>query len=550
MNASSFPKQTTMLKTKFVKALGLVALLSVWLTASAQQATVSPTLESIRKNNVIKVGVKTDFRPFNSIDSKGEIVGFESEVAALVAKRLGVRLEKVKITTENRFQKLVLGDVDILIATVGDTAERRKSATAVEPGYIDTSVNIMFKPGQAVNDWSKIRYRTICAVQGSYFNKPMAERYLLKLQTYKTVRDAHLGLRDNQCSGFLYATGALQNTRQLPEWAGYTMPLSNALITPMAIFIAKQERGTELDLALGDIVADLHRSGWLLEQSKQWGIANSDWLAMQKAIWSETDAKGKLICTRGSNGMWNASCRSSEYVASSEVSGLQALGLRIKEQSGIDLNFVYDPYDRSQFLWGVVYTMLLIASGISISLVLGVVVSTAVDGRTGLAPRVIHTSMAYGRLTPPLIMMYLIFFGIGGWTSQEFGMHLPAFAVATFCSGYYTAGLIMRALLEAANHIRSFEADFVLRLNNLRRTAQYAAWPVKQALINLTKQTMLASAIAIPELLSASSLLIAENGNIFLTMTVLLIAFYLTTSLWTRIINRLEAAFVAPVATP
>ena len=539
-----------MLKKEFFRVLGLAGLLCLLTPAFAQQSRSSPTLDNIRQDKVIKVGVKTDFKPFNSLDSSGNVVGFESEVAALIAKRLGVQLQKVKITTENRFQKLALGDVDILIATVGDTAERRKSATAVEPGYNETSVNIMFKPGQAVDAWSKIRNRTVCAVQGGYFNRPITERYLLKLQTYKTVRDAHLGLRDNQCSGFLYATAALQNTQRLPEWSGYTMPLTNALITPMAIFIVDSEHATELDIALGDILADLHRSGWLLAESKKWGIASTEWLTMQQAIWSEKDASGKFVCVRGASGLWDAHCRSGQYVASSEVSGLQALGLRIKENTGLDLNVVYDPYDRAHFLRGVVYTMLLIATGISISLVLGAAVSAAVDGRSGLGPRVIHTVMAYGRLTPPLIMMYLIFFGIGGWTSQQFGVKLPAFAVATFCSGYYTAGLIMRALLEAASHIRSFDAAFVLRLNNLRRTAQFASLPVKQALINLTKQTMLASAIAIPELLSASSLLVAEKGNIFLTMTILLISFYLTTSLWTRIINRLETAILAPLATP
>jgi polar amino acid transport system substrate-binding protein len=61
---------------------------------------------------------------------------------------------------------------------------------------------------------------------------------------------------------------------------------------------------------------------------------------------------------------------------------------------------------------------------------------------------------------------------------------------------------------------------------------------------------MIASAIAIPELLSASSLLIAEKGNIFLTMTVLLITFYLITSLWTRIFNYLEKALLPTVGQP
>jgi polar amino acid transport system substrate-binding protein len=537
-------------KLVFAKVLGLAFSLFLCLDAIAQQVPPSPTLDAVRKSGVLRVGVKTDFEPFNYLDGNGNVVGFESDVAALIAERLGVQLQKVKLTTENRFQKLALGEVDILIATVADTPERRKSAAAVEPGYAETSVNVMFGPGHAVSDWSKIRNRTVCAVQGSYFNKPMSERYLLQLQTYKTVRDAMLALRDDQCSGFLYATAVLQGKLKLPEGAGYSMPLSNAIIKPMAIFIASAERGTRLDVTLGDIMAGLHRNGWLLDQSRAWGITSVDWLTRENLLWTQKDAAGNFICVRGSNGLWTAACRSSEYVASSEVSGVQALGLRLKEQLGIDLNFAYDPYDRTQFLRGLAYTMMLIASGMAIALALGVLAATAVDGRAGLAARLLRAFMAYGRLTPPLIMMYLIFFGIGGWTQREFGVKLPAFAVATFCSGFYTAGLVMRALLEAARHLRGIEPAFVLRLRTLYRTAHYASWPVKQALINLTKQTMLASAIAIPELLSASSLLIAENGNIFVTMTMLLITFYLTTRLWTLIIERIEHAILAPLAKP
>ena len=224
--------------------------------------------------------------------------------------------------------------------------------------------------------------------------------------------------------------------------------------------------------------------------------------------------------------------------------------MRVKENFGIDLNFVYDPYDRTQFLRGLLYSMLLIASGIAISLTLGIAAATTVDGRNGLQHRALRVLMAYGRLTPPLIMMYLIFFGIGGWTTREFGIKLPAFAVATFCSGFYTAGLIMRAFLEAADHMRRMQPDFVLRLHNIKQTEQFSGLPIKQALINLTKQTMLASAIAIPELLSASSLLIAEKGNIFLTMTALVITFYLTTTLWAKIIHHFEAVLLRPAVHP
>lgn len=543
MGEARIQYNTPMLTREFF-ILCLLALLLGPAPGSAQtvarQGKTSPTLETIRKNGVIRVGVKTDFSPFNSLNANNEIVGFESSVAALIAQKLGVNLSKVAITTENRFQKLALNQVDVLIATVGDTAERRKIATAVEPGYNETSVNILFRPGLAVDDWSKIRQATICAVQGSYFNKPMSERYLLSLQTYKTVRDAQLALKDGHCSGFLYATAALENTRHQPQWAGYQMPLHNALTTSMAIFIDQDEAGSELDIALGDIVAEMHRSGWLLETNNKWGITTTGWLTAQKALWSELDAKGGYRCSRNQSGAWSAECRSAEYVSSAEVTGLQAVGLRLKELTGIDLNFVYDPYDRTQYLRGVLYTMLLIACSMLVSLILGLWAAIAVENRHRAIGRVVRIVMGYGRLTPPLMMMYLLYFGVGGWAMATFGLKLPAFAVAVFCSGYNTAGLILVSLLEAAAHVRSRDATYKLHTHTVHHAAPYANWPVKQALINMTKQTMIASAIAIPELLSASSLLIAEKGNIFLTMTVLLITFYFMTTLWTWIVNHVE----------
>ena len=262
--------------------------------ATARKGKLSPTLEEVRRKKFLRIGVKTDFRPYNSINEQGVVSGFESDLAELIAERLGMRLKKVNTTTENRFQKLVMGDVDILLATVADTAERRGMALAVEPGYNETSVNALFPPGVKIDKWEQVRHDTLCAVQGSYFNKPMSERYLLNLQTYKTVRDAHLALRDGQCSAFMYSTGALDNTRHLPQWAGYTMPLPNALVTPMAVFLTREEQGSELDIAIGDLLAELHRSGWMLEANNKWGINSTNWLTQQKALWSGKDEHGQL----------------------------------------------------------------------------------------------------------------------------------------------------------------------------------------------------------------------------------------------------------------
>jgi len=93
------------------------------LGATAASADV---LGDIKKKGVLVVGSKADYRPFGFLDSSGKIVGFEADLAADVAKRLGVKLELVPVVASNRIQFLQQGKINLMIATTSDTPERRK----------------------------------------------------------------------------------------------------------------------------------------------------------------------------------------------------------------------------------------------------------------------------------------------------------------------------------------------------------------------------------------------------------------------------------------
>ena len=90
-------------------------------------------LDDIKKKGTLIVGTKADYRPFGFLDPSGKIVGFEPDLAADVAKRLGVKLELVPVVASNRMQFLQQGKIDLMIATMSDTPERRKIVDIVEP---------------------------------------------------------------------------------------------------------------------------------------------------------------------------------------------------------------------------------------------------------------------------------------------------------------------------------------------------------------------------------------------------------------------------------
>src|SRR5258706_7070122 len=102
-------------------------------------------MQDIKAKGTLVVGTKADYRPFGFLDPSGKIVGFELDLAADIAKRLGVKLELVPVVAANRIQFLQQGKIDLMIATMSDTPERRKIVDIVDPDYYASGTNVMAK---------------------------------------------------------------------------------------------------------------------------------------------------------------------------------------------------------------------------------------------------------------------------------------------------------------------------------------------------------------------------------------------------------------------
>jgi polar amino acid transport system substrate-binding protein len=83
------------------------------------------------------------------------------------------------------------------------------------------------------------------------------------------------------------------------------------------------------------------------------------------------------------------------------------------------------------------------------------------------------------------------------------------------------------ALLESAEVLRHTEPDFRITLHTLPRVFARAYQPVMAALVNIVKGTGMASAVAVPELISNSTTIIAERGNSAVMMNVLMVVYFL-----------------------
>ncbi len=109
-------------------ALALAATLCAWAPATSAQ-----TVAEIKKKGELTVGMLVDFPPYGTTNSSNQPDGYDADVARLLAKDLGVKLNLVPVTGPNRIPFLLTNKVDLLVASLAITPERAKQVQFSKP---------------------------------------------------------------------------------------------------------------------------------------------------------------------------------------------------------------------------------------------------------------------------------------------------------------------------------------------------------------------------------------------------------------------------------
>jgi polar amino acid transport system substrate-binding protein len=267
---ASFGRGFKMLK-RLLSLLASGLLLAVVLASGAR----ADVLQTIKQKGVLTVGTKADYRPFGYLDPSGKIVGFEPDLAADVAKRLGVKLELVPVVASNRMQFLQQGKIDLMIATMSDTPERRKIVDIVEPSYYGSGTNVMAPKSEHLKSWDQLRGKKVCLIQGSFYNKELQEKYGIEGVAFPGTAEAYAALKNGNCVGFAYDDTAIIGEMQKPDWANYEMPLDSILFVPWGLAVNQGEKGFA-DF-MSKTITDWHKTGFIEQLEKKWGIKPTKW---------------------------------------------------------------------------------------------------------------------------------------------------------------------------------------------------------------------------------------------------------------------------------
>ena len=116
----------SLLRTIRTAALALAACAALALAAAPAHAQ---TVADIVKRGKVRIGVLIGAPPYGSIDAQGKPVGYDADVANLVAKYMGVPIEMVPLTPPSRIP-------DERIPQIGDLVRRKADAITAKLGGV------------------------------------------------------------------------------------------------------------------------------------------------------------------------------------------------------------------------------------------------------------------------------------------------------------------------------------------------------------------------------------------------------------------------------
>lgn len=232
---------------RLVKAFLVVAAVALFCASSA---FAESTYDKVMKAKVLRAGIMTNSIPGAFYNEKKEWVGFDVDIAEEVAKRLGVKLERVPVTDKTRISFVQQGRIDMSVANMTHKRERDKSIDFSITYFFDGQKLLVKKDG-GIKDWKDAVGKKIASTQGT--TSEVNARNMLK----------QLGDKN-----------ADQNVISFPDYAAAFQALKNGRVvgftTDSTILLGYAAQAPGQFVLVGDFISDEPYGIGLPENDSKW----------------------------------------------------------------------------------------------------------------------------------------------------------------------------------------------------------------------------------------------------------------------------------------
>ncbi len=258
---------------------------SAFIFAAASVSASANQVDKIKDRGRIVIGIKNDYKPFGFLAPDGSLQGFEIELAKYIGKQIAGSadaIELVPVVASNRIELLNQGRIDIIVATLGRTAERAKVIDYSSDYYMLGEGAIVAPIGSRLSSWEALKGATLCGMLGNSFNRVLEGKYGAKLVLFQGTAEVFKAFEDNRCDGIGYDEPLLQQKVVEDGWKGkYEITIPAESFIPLGVGLRKNQ--PEMLKAVNDAIRSAEASGLLTAAADHFKMGKSQFLEDQEA---------------------------------------------------------------------------------------------------------------------------------------------------------------------------------------------------------------------------------------------------------------------------
>ncbi|WP_407668011.1 glutamate ABC transporter substrate-binding protein [Paenibacillus wulumuqiensis] len=254
-----------------VAVLGACSTTTTNTSGGSAESNASAQIDQIKQRGKLIVGVKYDTKLFGLKDpGSGKVEGFDVDMAHALAKSIlgdESKVELKEVTSKTRIPMLNNGDVDMVIATMTITDERKKEVDFSDV-YFQAGQSLLVKKGSPIKGIEDVTAdTTILAAKGATSIDNIEEKVPdVKVLEFDNYQDAFNALKAGQGEALTTDDAILYGmAAQDPNYEVVGKPFTDE---PYGIAVKKGQTG--LVEAINKGLADMKADGSYDEMYKKW----------------------------------------------------------------------------------------------------------------------------------------------------------------------------------------------------------------------------------------------------------------------------------------
>jgi len=225
----------------------------------------SDSLSRIINAGQIRIGMSGDYPPFSFYNDKGELEGFDVDMARETAKRLGVKLDLVAREWSGIIDGLLEGSYDAILGSMAISKDREKAVAFSSPYYYST-VQLMIRKGAPFKDPKDFKGKIIGTGAGSDYIDDAKALGVTDIRLFETGTKALLELSEGKLDGVIVDHIVGFNAITLGK---YDIEFLGAPLRNEAVGVAFRKEDKALLEEMNKILEEMKKEGFLLSLSKK-----------------------------------------------------------------------------------------------------------------------------------------------------------------------------------------------------------------------------------------------------------------------------------------